>query len=111
MNAPLNLTRRDFLRSTAGALALPALSTAAPPPGEAFSFVLLGDLHYDKLEHHDMAWLEKNKVGDLSQIRNYSRIAADITPRLFATVRETVAETKAAFVLQVGDLSKASAAR
>ena len=51
-----------------------------------------------------MAWLEKNKAGDLSQIKNYSRITADITPKLFATVRESVAETKAAFVLQVGDL-------
>jgi hypothetical protein len=104
MNAPLNLTRRDFLRTTAGALALPAIAAAAPTGGRPFSFVLLGDLHYDKLEHHDMAWLDKNKAGDLSQIRNYSRIAADITPKLFATVRESVAETKAAFVLQVGDL-------
>ncbi len=66
--------------------------------------MLLGDLHFDKLEHHDMAWLEKNKGGDLSQIRNYSRITADIMPKLFATVRESVAATRAAFVLQVGDL-------
>jgi hypothetical protein len=100
----MNLTRRDFLRASV-ALALPSLAGAAPSPaGEAFSFVLLGDLHYDKLEHHDMAWLEKNKAGDLSQIRNYSRITADITPKLFATVRQSVAETQSAFVLQVGDL-------
>ena len=100
----MNVTRRHFLRAAA-ALALPSVARAAAPPGGyAFSFVLLGDLHYDKLEHHDMAWLEKNKAGDLSQIRNYSRITADITPKLFASVRETVAETKAAFVLQVGDL-------
>jgi hypothetical protein len=104
MSAPIKLTRRDFLRTTAGALALPAVAAAAPPAGEAFSFVLLGDLHYDKLEHHDMAWLDKNKAGDLSQIRNYSRITADITPKLLATARESVAEARAAFVLQVGDL-------
>jgi hypothetical protein len=104
MNARTNLTRRDFLRTSAAALALPSLATAAPPTSEAFSFVLLGDLHYDKLEHHDMAWLEKNKAGDLTQIRNYSRISSDITPRLFAAVRESVAETRSAFVLQVGDL-------
>jgi hypothetical protein len=66
-------------------------------------------LHYDKLEHHDFAWLDKNHPGDLSQIKNYSRITDDITPRLFATVRETVAHLhrsgqKPAFVLQVGDL-------
>lgn len=100
----MNLTRRDFLRATT-ALALPSVTGAAPPPSaEGFSFVLLGDLHYDKLEHHDMGWLEKNKAGDLSQIRNYSRITADLTPRLFASVRASVAESRAAFVLQVGDL-------
>lgn len=100
------LSRRQFLQTSASAaagLALapqPASGTEAP----AFSFVLMGDLHFDKLAHHDMTWLEKNKAGDLSQIRNYSRITADIMPRLFATVRETVSEAHASFVLQVGDL-------
>jgi len=99
-----HINRRHFLR-TAAALALPSIARAAAPPADdAFSFALLGDLHYDRMEHHDMAWLEKNKAGDLSQIRNYSRITADITPELFASVRESVAEAKAAFVLQVGDL-------
>jgi hypothetical protein len=104
--------RRQFLRTTlAGAtgLALPSISSLAADT-EAFSFVLLGDLHFDKLEHHDLAWIEKNKGGDLGQIRNYSRITAEIMPQLFATVRETIAElnrtpkTRVAFVLQVGDL-------
>ncbi|HEY1052592.1 MAG TPA: metallophosphoesterase, partial [Prosthecobacter sp.] len=82
----------------------------AATPGKAFSFILLGDLHYDKLAHHDMKWLQEHKAGDLSQINNYTRITADVTPRLFATVKETMAalaatpETKAAFVLQAGDL-------
>ncbi len=98
------ITRRQFLQTSAAAATALALPSAAQASADAFSFVLLGDLHYDKLEHHDMAWLEKNKAGDLSQIRNYSRITADITPQLFATVRESVAESKAAFVLQVGDL-------
>ncbi len=66
--------------------------------------MLLGDLHFDKLEHHDFAWLESKKAGDLGQIRNYSRITAEIMPRLFATVREVVADSRSAFVLQVGDL-------
>lgn len=104
-------TRRDFLQTSASAAAAVALgsSNASAAERNGFSFVLLGDLHYDKLEHHDMAWLEKNKAGDLSQIRNYSRITADITPRLFATVRDTIvdrsrSDTRPAFVLQVGDL-------
>ncbi len=105
-------SRRQFLQTSASAAAGIALAPQLAPAAErdAFSFVLLGDLHFDKLEHHDMAWLEKNKAGDLSQIRNYSRITADIMPHLFATVRETVAdlnrsaEAGAAFVLHVGDL-------
>ena len=51
-----------------------------------------------------MAWLEKHKPDDLGQIRNYSRITQDLMPRLFASVRETVAESKSSFVLHVGDL-------
>jgi hypothetical protein len=103
---PPSFTRRKFLRALAPAAAGLAVAPQSAPAVEsdAFSFVLLGDLHFDKLEHHDLAWLEKNKSGDLGQIRNYSRITADITPRLFATVRESVAATNAAFVLQVGDL-------
>src|SRR3954447_15100547 len=111
---PMNryFTRRQFLRSTvAGASGL-ALAPRLAWAEEArpFSFVLLGDLHFDKAEHHDFAWLEKNKPKDISQIRNYTRITRDITPRLFATVRETISElsrsktTQAAFVLQVGDV-------
>lgn len=111
--SPPTLPRRDFLRASAGAAAL-ALATrsvrGAKPAGSAFSFVLLGDLHYDKLEHHDFAWLDRTHPGDLSQIRNYSRVTQETTPRLFQTVRETVAElnqdprTRVAFVLQAGDL-------
>lgn len=105
------LTRRAFLRSSAlsaaGAL---AQRVSAAAGASDFSFVLLGDLHFDRLEHHDLAWLEKHKAGDLSQIRNYSRITAEVTPQLFRAVRETIAALEAAggakpaFVLQVGDL-------
>lgn len=112
MHSPL--TRRDFLRTSATAAAViaaaPTVGRGAPAARAGFSFALLGDLHYDKLEHHDFAWLEKNHPGDLSQIKNYSRLTADIMPRLFATVRETIAErnrdaaTRVDFVLQVGDL-------
>jgi hypothetical protein len=109
MNAPL--TRRHFLRTTAlvgAAASLPRFASAAGA-GD-FSFVLLGDLHFDRLEHHDMAWLEKNKKSDLSQIQNYSRITAELMPRLMETVRETVKALASAggpppaFVLQVGDI-------
>ncbi|MES2735581.1 MAG: metallophosphoesterase [Verrucomicrobiota bacterium] len=107
-------TRRRFLRQSAlatlGGLAAASPGITAPAGREDFSFILLGDLHFDRLEHHDLDWLQKHKAGDLRQIQNYSRITQEVTPALFATVRETVAAlqaeavTKPAFVLQVGDL-------
>lgn len=108
------ISRRHFLQTTAAATGLalaprwaPAASAGA---GKQFSFVLLGDLHYDKLEHHDMAWVKQDKPNDISQIENYTKITRDISPRLLATVRETIGElnknpaTRVSFVLQAGDL-------
>src|SRR3954470_21657614 len=106
-------TRRGFLQASltaAGALALPTPCAPAAALGNAFSFILLGDLHFDRLAHHDLGWLQKNKSGDLGQIKNYSRITAEITPHLFATLRAAIADlnahaqTPVAFVLQVGDM-------
>lgn len=106
---PPPCSRRHFLGSALAASAglLTSRATATPEAG-SFSFVLLGDLHFDRLAHHDLGWLEKEKGGDLRQIQNYSRISEEITPQLFATVRSVVADLKSTttvpFVLQVGDL-------
>ena len=111
------LTRREFLQSAATAAAglalAPVLARAAVP--RAFSFVLLGDLHFDRPEHHDMAWVEKTHPGDVAQIQDYSRITRELMPRLFGTVRETVAalnrepDGPVPFVLHVGDLVEGEA--
>src|SRR5689334_7527283 len=89
-------TRRQFLTTSAAAAGLALTSRGSPaatlPSGRAFSFVLLGDLHFDKLEHHDMAWVQKDKPNDVSQIQNYSRISREISPRLLSRVRDTIAE-------------------
>jgi UDP-2,3-diacylglucosamine pyrophosphatase LpxH len=111
-----SFSRRKFLQTsltTAAGLVLARSGLSAMTPAsseEGFSFILLGDLHYDKMEHHDLGWLEKNHPGDLSQIKNYTRITSDITPRLFSTVQEMIAQlnqspaTKVAFVIQAGDV-------
>ncbi len=106
------LTRRQFVRnvalSAAGLSLLPAAAAARPP--KSFSFLLLGDLHFDKLEHHDLEWLARDKPDDLRQIRDYSRITAQIQPELMATLRKIAgaynhgAAGPIAFALQVGDL-------
>ncbi len=106
-------TRRRFLGTAlaAGAglaVARPRLRAASSPA--RFSFILLGDLHFDALAHHDMAWVEREKPNDVAQIRNYSRITAETTPALLATVRAVAADldrdpaTRVAFILQAGDL-------
>jgi hypothetical protein len=106
-------TRRHFLQQAAlaglaGSLA--GQTPARPDRGDAFSFLLLGDLHFDRMEHHDLDWLKKFKPRDQSQIENYTRLTREVTPVLFATLRETLKElnadatTKPSFVLQVGDL-------
>jgi hypothetical protein len=85
MNSPQ--TRRRFLRTSLGTAVFAfAGSAAATTEPASFAFILLDDLHYDKLEHHDMGWLERHKAGDLGQIRNYSRIMTELMPRLFAAV-------------------------
>src|SRR5436190_13508128 len=106
-------SRRHFLKSlaAAGALLGPAgnWAIAAGEDAENWSFPLLGDLHFDRLEHHDHEWLAHEHPGDVSQVQNYSRITRELTPKLFDRVRESLnelnkAKTHVPFVLQLGDL-------
>jgi hypothetical protein len=113
------LTRRHLLTTVAAAPAVLALNrvvnaapfvgtTPALATGNDFSFVLLGDLHFDKLSHHDMDWVKREKPNDIRQIENYSRITSEMHPRLFAEVSGVVANSKKQgdsmpFILHAGD--------
>jgi len=108
------ITRRRFIQSAALAtsgLTLESNLFAAKTKtaSEAFSFVLLGDLHLDKLEHHDLDHLRKSDAKQLPQIERYSRITSEVTPKLFSTLQKTITDlnknsaTHAAFTIQVGD--------
>lgn len=99
------ITRRKLLAGAAGLACLGAArATRAEPAG--FAFPLLGDLHFDRLAHHDMAWLEREKPNDVSQVRNYSQLTEQMLPRLFPELKATIAASrlKVPFVVQVGDL-------
>jgi len=109
------ITRRQFsdtLLGSAAAFGLSSRLSGAPSStgAQSFSFVLLGDLHFDKIEHHDLDWLQREHPGDVSQVQNYSRITKDVHPQLFTTLRETIAGLKSdsgsgvPFVIHVGDL-------
>src|SRR5204862_274305 len=107
------LSRRQFtgrLAGVAGAVLLGAGGSwaLAAPGGDAneFAFPLLGDLHFDHLEHHDLEWLRKTHPNDVTQVQNYARISREVTPQLLNVVRQQEAQSKAPvpFVLQLGDL-------
>jgi hypothetical protein len=109
----VNLTRRNFLRTSGAAATLtltPRTLRAAAASRQAYSFVLLGDIHYDKPAHHDMAWVKKELPNIYSSIAGFCQKTAEILPPLFTTVREKIAElnrnpaTRVAFVMQVGDV-------
>ncbi|HUR57332.1 MAG TPA: metallophosphoesterase [Opitutaceae bacterium] len=109
--SPLN--RRNFLKASGAAVTValaPRGLRAATAKPNAYSFILLGDIHYDRPEHHDMAWVKKELPNIFSSIAGFCQKTKEILPPLFATVRQTVADlnrnpdTRVAFVLQVGDV-------
>ena len=73
-----------------------------------YCFILLGDIHYDAPEHHDMEWLRKAYPNDLRQIENYCKVTANHTPRLMGRVKQIIEQsaTPVAFVVQNGDFSE-----
>ncbi|WP_311946752.1 metallophosphoesterase family protein [Mucilaginibacter terrae] len=102
-----NLKRRRFLKylSIAG-IALPFKSVAKnmlPRSSQAFSFMFLGDLHFDKLMHHDMAYLKEKYPNDIRQIENYSRITKDNLSSLIQASKQRAKQTNSNFYLQIGD--------
>ena len=83
---------------------LTSRQSVAEQSSDGFAFALLGDLHFDKLEHHDMDWLQSHKPSDVSQVQNYSANTELRTPKLMASVGKTSKEQACSFTIQVGDL-------
>lgn len=101
------LSRRKFVRilSILGA-AIPFKSMASQllhSRKNQFSFMFLGDLHFDKLMHHDMDYLKEKYPNDLHQIENYSRITRDNLSSLMNVSKAHAQEIGASFYLQIGD--------
>lgn len=107
-----HISRRRFLQTlaagSAGLTLCPPLARATPP--EAFSFLLLGDLHFDRIARHNLEALQRDKPDDVRQVREYNRLASEVMPRLFGSVRDRIdelnrsANTRVAFTAQVGDV-------
>jgi len=108
------LSRRGFLGWAAkGAAGLTLASVAKssfglvdPGSKPLYRVILLGDMHYDRLEHHDMTWLQANYPDDLNQITGYVSNTANHTPLLLKRIKDLILYSDVAipYVLQVGDL-------
>src|ERR1700712_880673 len=102
-----HVSRRKFLQYLSMIVAALPLQGRANTKGgavaEPFNFMFLGDLHFDKLMHHDMNYLKEKYPNDIHQIENYSRITRDNLSGLMRVSKERAAETDAKFYLQIGD--------
>ena len=72
------------------------------------SFLILGDIHYDLLENHDMEWLQK-KPDDLRQVTTeYTQFTKKNWPAFSKQLRNRVKTYKPEIkaILQLGDISE-----
>jgi len=105
-----DLTRREFVASmAAGAVsttALPRAMAARRENDNQFSFLLLGDTHFDRIEHHDLEWMKEHFAKDISQVKNYCQHTIEKLPKLLNGARAQLrrADPATAFALHVGDL-------
>ncbi len=105
-----NVTRRAFSGAVAAgavsALALPRAFADGRAKADQYSFLLLGDTHFDRIEHHDMDWMREHYAKDISQVQSYCRHTKEQLPLLMKAAKKRMARTERAssFALHVGDL-------
>ncbi|MDF1754220.1 MAG: metallophosphoesterase [Verrucomicrobiales bacterium] len=110
MNPLLN--RRRFLKNSttvAGLASLIGPGNCRIVSGQSAStiewrFSLLGDLHFDHLDHHDFDWVKREHPGSVKQIENYSHITESNLPGLMGRVKKTISTQGCSSVVQIGDL-------
>ena len=77
-------------------------------PGPAYSFVYLGDMHFDKMAHHDFEWVKAEKPNDIRQIEGYVKNTAEYTPGLLRRIQTSIdsSDGRIKMVVQGGDLTE-----
>ena len=77
-------------------------------PGPAYSFVYLGDIHFDKKSHHDFEWVKANKPNDIRQIEDYVRITENHTPGLLRRIQTVIESSNGQIkmIVQGGDFTE-----
>jgi len=85
-----------------------AANAQGKKPGPAYSFVYLGDIHFDKRSHHDFEWVKANKPNDIRQIEDYVRITENHTPGLLRRIQTVIesSNSRIKMIIQGGDLTE-----
>lgn len=85
-------------------ISLLVIATSYAQPG---SLILLGDLHYDRMEDHVMDYLA-DKPGDLNQVRQYTELTEKHWVDFMKVIQEKAVDPAfpAAAILQAGDFSE-----
>jgi len=89
-------------------LALGTANAQGNRPGRTYSFVYLGDMHFDKRSHHDFEWVQANKPNDIRQIEDYVRITENHTPGLLRRIQTSIesSDGQIKMIVQGGDLTE-----
>ncbi len=76
--------------------------------GPSYSFVYLGDMHFDKMAHHDFEWVRAEKPNDIRQINGYVENTEKYTPGLLRRVQTSIdsSDGRIKMVVQGGDLTE-----
>ena len=85
-----------------------AANAQGKKPGPAYSFVYLGDIHFDKRSHHNFEWVKANKPNDIGQIDDYVRITENHTPGLLKRIQTAIESSngRIKMIIQGGDLTE-----
>jgi len=89
-------------------LALGASEALGNMPGPTYSFVYLGDMHFDKSSHHNFDWVQANMPGDIRQIEEYVRNTEKYTPGLLRRIQTSIesSDGQIKMIVQGGDLTE-----
>lgn len=80
----------------------------ADKPERTYSFVYLGDMHFDKMVHHDFEWVKAEKPNDIRQIDEYVSITEEHTPGLLRRINSSIESSngRIKMIVQGGDLTE-----
>jgi hypothetical protein len=89
-------------------LTLCAADVRGGSAGPAYSFVYLGDIHFDRMSHHDLEWVRANKPNDIRQINEYVASTEEYAPGLLKRIHSSIesSEGRIRMIVQGGDLTE-----